>query len=137
MKILAFACLLFSISASHAAAPLEGIYKLTGRNSPKADKTYGGKVVVEKTADTYKLTWLIGAAQSQKGVAILDGNILSVGYMDLSGRDFGVVSYKVLSEKKLEGKWSPIAGSGGYGTELLEYEKPLDPTDKPTESKGF
>lgn len=118
-----------------ALAPMEGVYKLTGKNRPGEVKAYTGKVAIEKVAgDVYRLAWFIGNTQAQRGVAILENDVLSVSYVDMSGQDFGAVSYRLKSDKKLEGKWTTIVSDGSYGTELLEFESALpEKREKPTE----
>ena len=110
-------------------APREGVYKLTGTNQGTTAGTYFGTVSIEKAGDLYNLTWNIGITQSQSGIAILENDVLSVSYADNSGRDSGVVSYRVKSETELEGKWTPLTSKGGYGFEILQYQGPLEEAD--------
>jgi hypothetical protein len=125
-KLLMLVAVYFSVvAAALAKDPREGLYTLSGTNpTPAADKAYKGKVAMRKVEGIYHLVWIVGDAQTQSGVAIVEGSVMSVGYVDTSGRDMGVVSFRILSDKKLEGKWSSIAGTG-QGTEVLEYEGPL------------
>lgn len=127
----ALLCILFFARAGAAAEPLEGVYRLKG-SSPGATnaKEYFGKVTIEKSGPLYHLTWFIGASQSQSGVALAENDVLSVAYVDHSGKDFGVVSYKMISEKKLEGRWAPLGIENSFGLETLEFEKPLPPEVK-------
>ncbi len=96
MKIYALCAvaLAFAVPAAPAAAFTlpEGTYQLTGYNGADAtEAAYKGHVFITRTGATYSLVWKIGQQQTQKGVAILSGNVLSVGYFDMSGRDAGVV----------------------------------------------
>ncbi len=111
--------LLFSVCAE-AKAPIEGVYLLTGHSAPTPKSTYHGSVTVAKKGKNFELKWKIGPTQTQTGVAILNKGVLSVGYFDDSGKDFGVVSYEVKSPKKMVGQWAPL-GAADSGGETLEW----------------
>ncbi len=102
-----------------------GIYDLAGYNSATAQEpNYKGKVKIEKTGAVFKLQWDIGGRQDQRGVGILAGPVLSVGYVDITGgdiQDSGVVSFRLVGEGKLEGEWSSIL-SNQTGREVLTLE---------------
>ncbi len=104
-----------------------GSYALEGYGgSLSAQPSYRGEVFIAKTGEVYKLEWSIGG-QVQRGVGILEDNILSVGYVDLTGgdiQDAGVVSYRVVKEGKLEGKWSSILAQE-TGREILTWQGSL------------
>ncbi len=106
---------------SDTAVLREGFYELTGSNPDAPDMVYSGHIQIEKKGGQYALRWFIGKTQSQAGVAILEGNVLSVGYMDSSGGDFGVVSFRIISPSRLEGKWCSLGNPMAYGRETLEY----------------
>lgn len=103
-----------------------GIYKLEGFNrADSAEPNYLGKVSIQKTGKVYKLQWAIGDVQNQRGVGILSGSTLSVGYVDISGGDIndtGVVSYLLIENGKLEGEWSSVL-SNQTGREILTLEE--------------
>src|SRR3954464_11032387 len=92
---------LFIATSAQALEPKEGIYMLTG-NGAVNPMHYYGSVTVNKDGSNYRLKWKIGPTQTQSGVAILTNNVLSVGYFDDSGSDFGVVSYVVKSPVKMD-----------------------------------
>lgn len=122
--------LLFS-SMAIAEPPIRfGVYKLKGTN-PDGMKKYDGRLVIQKEGANYRLTWFIGPklGQAQTGVGILNDKVLSVGYMDLSGGDFGVVSMKVISNKKLKGEWASIVSKGSYGEEEFTFDSENIPQD--------
>jgi hypothetical protein len=102
-----------------AADLREGVYKLTGTNPGNLEAVYIGTVTIQRTGDDFQLTWAIGPKQTQSGVAYLDHDVLSVSYLDASGQDEGVVSYRVL-DGKLEGR------SDRCGTETLEFLRAVD-----------
>lgn len=98
-----------------------GSYLLEGYvGSLSSTPDYGGEVYIEKTGEVYKLTWYIGK-QIQDGVGILEDDILSVGYIDGTLGDAGVVSYRVVPNERLEGVWSSILGTN-TGREILTWQ---------------
>ena len=91
-RALLAAVLGFGTVAQAAPALKVGAYELTGYNDQTLKTpSYRGHVIVERAGEIYTLVWKIGRAQTQKGVALLSGNVLSVAYLDMSGRDSGVV----------------------------------------------
>lgn len=101
----------------------EGVYALDGYGYDSNTISYLGSVRISKNGDVYQLEWEIGT-QQQRGVAILENGILSVGYMDVTAgniNDAGVVSYRVISDGKLDGKWSSIL-SNRTGREVLTWK---------------
>lgn len=99
----------------------EGVYDLTGFNPGNTiqKEGYRGTVTIARSGVGYSLTWRIGSRQTQRGVALLTRNVLSVAYVDMSGRDAGVVSYLV-DGRKLDGQWCPH-GSKNSGREILVW----------------
>jgi hypothetical protein len=97
-----------------------GTYKMEGANPD--GRAYAGTVTIEQNGLNYKLHWTLGDAgqQQQYGQGILQDGILSVSYLDVSGQDYGVASFKVVSDTRLEGKWASFE-SGEQGTENLEF----------------
>jgi hypothetical protein len=110
--------------------PLAGIYFLTGKN-PQGSKSYYGAILIAPQKENYKLTWIIGDNQSQVGVGLLQDRVLSVGYGDTSGQDFGVVSFVIKNSKRIEGRWSSLKGES-VGFEELDY---LGPNNETTMNK--
>lgn len=119
MRICLALILLFSVNV-FAKTPKEGVYLLTGSSTSGARAKYFGSVTLGRKGRNFELKWKIGPTQTQTGIAILSGDILSVGYFDDSGKDFGVVAYTVKSDKKLIGKWAPL-GAADVGDEELEF----------------
>lgn len=72
----AVAAILLMVSAARAGDPV-GAYKVEGRNPDKS--SYSGTATVEKTGETYKVTWDIGGAV-YVGTGIGDKNFLAVSY---------------------------------------------------------
>lgn len=115
-------CLLLITSCAYSSLK-EGVYKLEGYNQGSHNINYRGEVWIESKGSNYELTWLIGSSrsQSQYGIGILAGNVLSVSFYDLSSSNFsGVVSYVIISDWEIEGKWAQ-KGSGTYGVEKLTF----------------
>jgi hypothetical protein len=79
MRLLATAALLATLIAAPAFAgdPI-GRYDVTGKD-PGGGSEYTGTVVVEKTGDTYKVTWNI-AGERFVGTAIGDTDGMAVTY---------------------------------------------------------
>jgi hypothetical protein len=113
----------FCATSAYAKEPKEGVYFLTGFAAGSPSAVYHGSVTVEHEGATYNLKWKIGAEQTQSGVAILTKDVLSVGYYDDSGKDFGVVAYTVKSPTKMDGLWAPL-GAPRAGKETLEWMGP-------------
>jgi hypothetical protein len=128
LKVLIGLAISFS---AHAKEPKEGVYFLTGHASSRPLESYFGSVTVSKDGANYNLKWRIGSQQTQSGVAILANDVLSVGYYDDSGKDFGVVSYVVKTPKKMDGKWAPL-GAPSFGRETLEW---IGEDNEPTRGK--
>ncbi|MDE3045691.1 MAG: hypothetical protein KGJ02_03510 [Verrucomicrobiota bacterium] len=103
------ASLLFAISAYSYHLP-SGTYQLSGSSS-RWSNGYQGEVIIQPQGENYSLRWRIGSSQSQIGIGILNGNVLSVAYLDEATRVFGVVSYRLVDDGVLEGKWSTIDGT--------------------------
>ena len=108
-----------------------GTYSLEGYSgSLSATPNYRGEVTIAKYGEVYRLEWHIGSDQLQRGIGILDGQVLSVGYIDLDPpyeggiRDAGAVSFRVLGGGKLEGKWVSIDASE-TGREVLQWTRSL------------
>ena len=99
-----------------------GTYKLTG--AIPGGNAYSGTVKIEPNGENYKLHWVIGdqGQQQQMGQGILNGDVLSVAYFDLSGQDYGVVSFKIVSDSRIEGKWASFE-SNVQGSETLEFSE--------------
>jgi hypothetical protein len=102
----------------------DGVYDLEGHN-PQGGPPYKGTVSIRREGDLYRLQWRIGQSQSQIGVGLLDGRVLSVGYLDRSGGDCGVVSYRLDGENRLRGDWISVGGRTP-GHEILTWNRPLD-----------
>ncbi len=105
-----------------------GVYALEGyASSLSSSPNYRGTVTIVKTGEVYKLECQIGRGQIQRGVGILDGSILSVSYIDVTGgriQDAGAVSYSLLSGGKLEGKWTSIVAQE-TGREVLTWQSSI------------
>ncbi len=70
---------------------------------------YTGKVVIIKTGETYRVQWKLASGEAHVGVAIREGDILSVCYMGKQAA--GVVSYKIDKDKhgpRLVGRWASL-----------------------------
>jgi hypothetical protein len=87
-KIAAAATFIFLTTAAFAADPV-GRYKVEGTN-PGGGSAYQGVVEVEKTGDTYRVTWDI-AGSTFVGTGIGNQQGLAVSYR--SGSQTGIAIY--------------------------------------------
>lgn len=119
---LLFALVFASPLALAADEISEGKYKLRGSNPGTATFAYHGHVTISREGSIYLLKWQIGSQQQQEGTARLDGDLLKVSYRDLSGQDFGIVEYRVVDRRTLEGPWWSHHRPDRIGIERLELE---------------
>jgi hypothetical protein len=82
------AALLWSAPTAFAADPI-GDYRVEG-NNPGGGAKYTGTVTVEKSGDTYRVTWVVGSTR-YIGTGIGDKNFLAVSYT--SGNETGLALY--------------------------------------------
>ncbi len=112
MKKMFFLIAMLLASSSYAWTLKTGTYELSGGNSNWGG-AYHGEVVIAPQGDSYSLIWKIGNKQAQVGVGILQDDILSVAFTDLSNPSlWGVASYRVGPWGELEGRWSSYTDPG-------------------------
>ena len=105
---------------------IAGEYTCRGGNPDGG--AYVGKVVITKTGQTYTVQWTIGSGQVHAGIAIREGNVLSVCFV--AGGGAGVASYKIEKTEdgpRLVGRW---AGLGGQKTQPETLTKGAPPPRK-------
>ena len=85
---IAVAALLMSAAIAFAAEPA-GSYRCEGSN-PGGGGAYKGTVSVEKTGETYRVVWVVGATR-YVGTGIGNKDFLAVSYR--SGNDTGLALY--------------------------------------------
>ncbi len=88
-----------------------GTYALSGGNSKWGSSAYQGEVTIQPQGENFQVVWKIGAKQSQVGIGILYNGILSVSYTDSSSGDWGVASFRLVSDGELEGRWTSYSGT--------------------------
>ena len=94
-----------------------GTFRIVKGTTPGESGEYKGEVRIEKTGDTYKMTWKLAGGDSYRGVGLMLGNSLVAGWTPKS--DVGVVAYKISDGgAKLDGIWAPL-GATQLGTEVL------------------
>lgn len=104
--------LLLLASSVHAWTLRTGTYQLSGGNSNWSGNSYQGEVIIAPQGDNYSVTWVINGNQAQVGIGILQDDVLSVAFTDLSRSNFwGVASYRVRPFGDLEGKWTSFDGT--------------------------
>jgi hypothetical protein len=116
MKILVGACLAFVLGTVAALADPVGKYEVTGTN-PGSGSSYTGQVTVERTGDTYKVTWIV-AGKRYDGTGIGNADFLAVSYR--SGNDTGLALYGQEGDG-WKGIWA-YAGSKQLGSESWERQ---------------
>lgn len=109
----AFLAAAFSLLSLPAFAQMTGQYKVEGKNPDGS--TYSGTASVEKTGDTYKVTWNLGGDRfigtgigSPEAIAIgyKSGSDVGVALLGKEGDDYFVV-WTYLNGRKLGGeKWT-------------------------------
>jgi hypothetical protein len=82
-------CVAAVLIGTTALADPSGKYDVTGTN-PGGGSNYSGTVTVQKTGETYKVTWDIDGTQ-YNGTAIGDDKFLAVSYV--SGGDSGLALF--------------------------------------------
>ena len=103
---LSAAAALFVLSTVLAAAGSpEGRYRVIGSNPGNGAK-YSGTVSVERTGDTYRVTWVI-AGQTYTGTGIGTGQGFAVAYR--SGSQTGI-AYYVPRGNDWDGTWTYTGG---------------------------
>ncbi len=127
-------------TAATAAAPsgpvnpadVSGQYKILSASNPGGGGGYSGSVAIAKHGDMYSLDWTIANTPPYKGVGIVNGQILGVGWG--LGDEYGVAVYTV-DGGTLDGKWATSSSQGRAGVEKLSGPAGLRGTYKITEAK--
>ncbi len=83
-------------------ANIAGDYEVTGSN--ENGSPYKGTLAVIKHGDVYQLRWNTG--KQYDGIAVPNGNVVAVAFTSgANGKGCGVVSYQMLDDGTLDGKW--------------------------------
>ena len=109
---IAAACAALVLSTIVAFANPVGRYGVSG-NNPGGGGNYSGSVSVERSGDTYRVTWDIGR-QTFIGTGIGSRDFLAVSYR--SGTETGLALYAQQSDGSWQGVWT-YADSRQIGTE--------------------
>jgi len=111
MRFLICAAFALLFTVVHALADRVGTYDLSGTN-PGNGTEYSGIVIVQKTGDTFLVTWSIAGGR-QVGIGIGADDFLAVSYR--SGNAIGIAVYRP-DRDGWKSIWAP-AGSQHVGTE--------------------
>jgi hypothetical protein len=113
INVRAFGIAIFALllSIGVALGDPEGTYDMTGVNPGNGSK-YSGTVVVQRTGDTFQVTWTVNRQQIL-GIGIGKSDYLAVSYR--SGNIIGLAVYSQ-SEDGWIGIWAPV-GSRELGSE--------------------
>ena len=117
MKKMFLLCLLLAASGFAYPSLWPGTYALSGGNSKYGGSGYHGEVTIYPQGDNYRVVWRIGSSQTQVGVGILYEDIFSVAYCDATKNLWGVVSFRLIRDGELEGRWASFNGT----TQQPEY----------------
>jgi hypothetical protein len=96
---------------------IAGDYAIVGTNEDGS--AYKGALKVIKHGDVYQFRWDAGTQYA--GVGVPNGNVVAVAFTaGSSGKGCGVVSYHVLADGTLDGKWG-YWGANESGTERATH----------------
>jgi hypothetical protein len=110
--------LVFLTTTAYAWTLKTGTYDLSGGNTSYGGGAYYGELVIAPQGENYSVIWRTGSRQTQVGIGILQDDILSVAFTDVSNNQFwGVASYRVRPFGELEGRWTAADGQ----TQKPEY----------------
>ena len=112
---IAAAALLLSAATAFAADPV-GEYAVEGTN-PGSGSKYRGSVRIERTGDTFRVTWVVGGTR-YVGTGIGDKNFIAVSYR--AGSDTGLALYGA-DGGDWKGVWT-YANGRQIGTEFWKRE---------------
>lgn len=101
--------------ANNTSAPdIAGSYSVNGTNEDGSP--YKGELEIIKHGDVYQFRW--NAGKQYDGVGVENGKVVAVAFTEgTNGKGCGVVSYQVLGDGVLDGKW------GYWGTDESGMEK--------------
>jgi hypothetical protein len=114
MRTIVAALAAFLLTLTVAMADPVGEYVVEGTDAANGN-AYSATVTVERTGDTYRVTWLVGSTRYD-GTGIGDKNFLAVSYR--SGNVTGLALYGAKGDG-WEGIWA-YAGGRRLGTEVWQ-----------------
>lgn len=107
---LCFASLIIVLQANAAEVPdITGKYRCQG-DDLFTQGTFDEPTVITKTGDTYHFLWQNKSVLFQGNGILLNNQLSIVYWVDQNPKDFGVVSYQILQNGDLKGKWTPRNG---------------------------
>jgi hypothetical protein len=100
-----------------SSADIAGNYDVAGTNADGSP--YKGALEIIKHGDAYQFRW--NAGKQYDGVGVQNGGVVAVAFTEgTDGKGCGVVTYKVLSDRTLDGRW----GYWGVNEAATEKAKP-------------
>jgi|GEM_PF-702488 len=81
---------------------VEGTYKVKGKNQDGS--SYKGMVRLTKKNGEYEVKWESGG--NFYGIGLVDGDVMSIGWIDEEFKNFGVSWMKIKSPEVVEGFWA-------------------------------
>jgi hypothetical protein len=113
MRLVATAVAALCLANAAALADPVGQYGVTGTNPGNTGSAYSGTVAVQRTGDTYQVTWLIGGTRFV-GTGIGSQDFLAVSYRSKNLN--GLALYAGQPDGSWQGIWTYDGGST-IGTE--------------------
>lgn len=104
---------IFAIAAT--AADFSGKYVID------AEGQYTGTAWIVPVGDCYKMIWNIDGAEPYEGIAIGEGDVLSVAFT--GNAMSGVVAYRLAEPGKLVGRWTTFGTTGKLAHETLHKQQ--------------
>ena len=113
-RVLAIAASLALIAFPAAAQTVGGAYTVEGKNFDGSP--YNGTATITFQNDvSCTIEWVSGPNTST-GICMKNGNMFAAAY-EQQGL-FGILSYQILEDGRLDGAWT-VAGQDGFGVEML------------------
>jgi hypothetical protein len=108
-----------------APAGLAGSYEISASANPGSGSSYAGLVSVTAREKAFDVYWDIRGGRPFKGVGVVVGNVLCVGWSTTQAERIGVAAYRRAGSRLL-GTWTMSQMAGQLGTEALEGPDGLD-----------
>ena len=97
-----------------AAQTVGGNYTVEGKNFDGSPYT-GTATITFQNDISCTIEWVSGPNTSE-GICMKNGNLFAAAYQQQGY--FGILSYQILEDGRLDGAWT-VAGQEGYGVEML------------------
>ncbi|WP_437300543.1 serine/threonine-protein kinase [Sorangium sp. So ce426] len=106
-----------SSAAASSDVDLAGTYDIVSSRNPGGQGSYTGNVLLSRSGDTYRISWIITKGAGYEGIAFVQGQTLAVGWA--SGGPYGAAAYRI-DGGRLRGQWIATDRPGQVISEELE-----------------